>query len=115
MKKLAKMFIVTEKAQRPARMDGRCFYCLQPVGDTHLADCMLINKKVTVKLTIEYEVEVPAHWDKHNVEFHRNDSSWCANNLMGELEELSKKNGCLCWSGVKFTCLGNDSEPYLDE
>ena len=89
------MFIVTEKAQRPARMDGTCFYCLQKIGSEHLSDCVLIQKKAVVKMTVEYEIEVPNHWDGDRVEFHRNEGTWCGSNVLQELEKLEKEHGCL--------------------
>lgn len=108
-------FIVTEKAQRPADPNsGKCFYCRQPIGAPHKADCVLINKKVKVRMIVEYEVEVPADWDKQQIEFHRNDGSWCSDNALYELGKLSEQNGCLC-SVMEFECLNDQGEPYLDE
>ena len=50
---------VTAAAQRPARMDGTCFYCRQAIGEAHKPDCVLIVKKVRVRMTVEYDIEVP--------------------------------------------------------
>ena len=92
-----KQFIVTEKAQRPADMNGCCFYCQQPIGQPHKPDCVLISKTVKVRAIIEYKISVPSDWDEHAIEFHRNESSWCADNMIRELEELRKgEGGCLC-------------------
>lgn len=110
-------FIVTEKAQRPGGAgirDGMCFYCGRKIGVEHAPDCVLVKRKCKIRMTVEYEVEVPSSWDKDMVEFHRNDSSWCCNNMLRELDELSEKLGCLCWvtscEFVEFT-----SEPELSE
>lgn len=106
-------FIVTKKAQRPANMNGKCFYCHQPIGSYHKSDCVLIVKKVKVKLVINYEVTVPAHWDKSNVEFHRNLGTWCSSNLIEELKKIDKK-GCLC-PLAEFEYLEDTGKPMLKE
>lgn len=107
-------FIVTEKAQRPADVNGRCFYCNQPIGGFHNHDCVLIIKKVKVKAIIEYEIKVPAHWERDHIEFHRNEGSWCATNMIGELEKLDDESNCLC-SHVKFECMDDRGLSFLDE
>lgn len=107
-------FIVTEKAMRPASDKRQCFYCQQTIGEPHKADCVLITKRVKLRTVIEYEDEVPADWDREMIEFHRNDSSWCADNLLKKLENISEKNGCLC--PIQHTVyLGMTSEAFLDE
>lgn len=108
-------FIVTEKAKRPITKEQKCAYCEQPIGTEHKEECVLIQKKVKVRMTIEYEIEVPASWDKDQIEFHRNESAWCASNIIDELKALDNKDGrCLC--GItKFEYLSDTSEPYLSE
>lgn len=104
-------FIVTEKAMRPAGPERRCFYCKEPIGGKHGPTCVLVRKKVKIRATVEYEIEVPAHWDAEDIEFHRNDGSWCSSNMIGELEAL----GCLC-GAVHFEHLADcDAPPYLGE
>jgi hypothetical protein len=107
-------FIVTEKAQRPARMNGRCFYCCQPIGAEHKDDCVLISKKIKIQMTVEYEIKVPAEFNGNQIEFSRNEGTWCCDNAIQELENLSKENGCLC-NIMKFKYLGDESGPYLSE
>ena len=107
-------FIVTEKAMRPASSARRCFYCNQDIGQPHKEDCVMIAKKVKVRAIIEYEVEVPSTWEKENVEFQRNEGSWCASNMIGELEELDEEKGCLC-PDVEFEYLEDTSGPFLRE
>lgn len=109
-----RQFIVTDKARRPAIDRPVCFYCLRPVGSPHKGDCVLIKKKVLIRMTVEYEISVPASDYKGEIEFHRNESSWCADNAFDELEALRDKHGCLCHV-AKFTCLRDTGEPYLDE
>lgn len=70
------------------------------------------TKKVRVRLTVEYEVEVPADWDKEMVEFHRNESSWCANNLISELDEIfdhEDGSSCMCHA-AHFEYIGEVSQ-----
>lgn len=87
--------IVTPDCERPNRMDGTCFYCYEPIGGLHKDDCVCFTKKVKVRAIIEYEIEVPNFWGKGNIEFHRNEGSWCSSNIIEELEALDKKD-CLC-------------------
>lgn len=105
---------VTTNAMRPASTEKQCFYCRRPIGDEHGSDCVLVRRKVKVRMTTEYEIEVPAHWKKDNVEFHRNESSWCANNALDELKAISCKGGCLC-STIEYEYLEDASDPYLFE
>jgi len=106
---------VTPEAMRPASDELRCFYCHEAVGGMHKDDCVLIMKLVKVRLTLEYEVPFPAHWTAHDVEFQRNDGSWCAGNLVGELARLSADNeGCLC-NSAHYEYIGEASDPYLSE
>ena len=106
-------FIVTKKAQRPAKMDGRCFYCNELIGSNHKLDCVLVQKKVKIKMTVEYEVDVPSSWNKENIEFHRNEGTWCSNNAIDELETAFEKT-CMCGT-TKFKYIKDISEPYLSE
>jgi len=107
-------FIVTEKAQRPARMDGTCFYCSSKIGEAHKNDCILIQKTVKVRAVIDYEIQVPADWGKYQIEFHRNESSWCADNALEEMKAYGEAHGCLC-GHIKYECLSDDGEAFLSE
>ena len=39
------------------------------------------------------EEMVPSDWDEEMINFQRNESSWCANNL---IDELAKREPCIC-------------------
>jgi hypothetical protein len=106
------MFKVTEDAMRPATPARECFYCNQAIGAEHKADCVTINKRVKVRATIEYEIDVPASWDKEQVEFHRNEGSWCSDNMLADLECLMHDGGCLCGI-VEYEMLQDSSEYFL--
>ena len=75
---------------------------------------MNTRKKVLVKMTVTYPVEVPSHWDKQDVEFYRNEASWCARNALDELLEIYGEDGCMC-NDTHFECLGGYSKLFLDE
>lgn len=107
-------FLVTPDAMRPASNAQACFYCQQPVGGHHLTTCVLVVKRVKVRMIVEYEVEVPSTWDKYAVEFHRNEGSWCSSNILHELEELDSQKGCLC-RATTFEFLEDASGPFLHE
>ena len=108
-------FIVLESHLRPA-LAGKCFYCKSHVGAYHLDDCILIQKKVKVRCVIEYEISCPYSWSKHDIEFHRNEASWCSDNMISELENLSIVDGCLCYKAT-YEVIGSvdDKEPFIEE
>ena len=106
---------VTENAKRPASDEEACFYCRSPIGDYHKEDCVLVRKKVMIKMTVGYEVVVPACWTKEDVEYSRNDGTWCANNALYELKEMTEKNKtCMCHY-ANFEYIEDTCDPYLDE
>lgn len=76
---------------------------------------LLLLKKVKMRATIEYETEVPVHWDKERTEFHYNDGCWCADNIVGELKSyidyLNKNGSCLCFCNqCKIELIENEEE-----
>lgn len=109
-------FVVTEKAMRPASPERRCFYCHQAIGDFHKDGCVLISKWVTVKATITMDIEVPSWWDKHDVEFHRNEGTWCGSNMTGDIERYQdyKQKLCIC-DEVEYEYIKDNSERFLME
>ena len=106
--------VVTEAAMRPASSKPECFYCKVPLGGIHHNTCATIRKKVMVRMTVEYEVDVPAHWDSNMVNYHRNEGGWCGGNAIEELQDLAGESECLC-GFVKFDYLRDTSEPFLNE
>lgn len=107
-------FTVTEAAMRLVSPERRCFYCHQPIGSHHKQDCVLIRKKILVRMIVEYEVELPAYYGKEECEFQRNDGGWCADNAIDELQKITENGGCLC--GItRYEYIKDASEPYLGE
>lgn len=41
-------------------------------------------------------MSVPVGWNEDLVEFWLNESSWCADNIISELESQAARMGCLC-------------------
>ena len=108
------MHIVTREAMRPASPDVACFYCHVPVGGTHRDDCVLIQKKVVVRLTVEYETQVPANWSEEMIDFNFNESSWCMNNAIHELARRFDDAHCMC-GAAEIEYLRDASPPFLEE
>lgn len=92
MRRKAK-WIVTADSERPVRRDGTCFYCCQPLGSEHESNCVIRQRTCVVDFTIRMVTAEPEYWDKNNIEFHYNESSWCADNL---LDMIEKRGKCLC-------------------
>lgn len=90
----------------PEKRETHCFYCHQPVSQ-HSEDCVCITKTVVVEMKVRYMIEVPRHWDQGTIEFHRNESSSCANNDINLLAKYAD------WEGPCFC--GNAEVRYLRE
>jgi hypothetical protein len=78
---------VDDDGIRPAGQPDQCFYCRSRVGEPHGLQCVIVQKTVRVRYTFEIDVQVPHHWTKEQFEFHRNDSTWCADNGLDDLRE----------------------------
>lgn len=73
-----------------------CIYCHQAPGTEHAGDCVMRKRTVVVEARIKLVTRVPEVWSKGDIEFHFNDSSWCANNLICDFEMLKEYRPCLC-------------------
>lgn len=94
---------VKEEGIRPAGSDNNCFYCGEEKGNTHKPECVIRKRTIVMEMKVEIVMEVPEHWDEEMCNFHKNESSWCASNILDDLKKLDEK-GCLC--GItKFTYL----------
>jgi len=88
---------------RPAGEPDECFYCRGKVGQDHTKECVIPSKLVRLKVTAEIDVEVPWNWTAKEIDFHRNESSWCVDNILRDFEQhikLHEDHGCLCQNTV---------------
>ena len=81
---------------RPAGSPVHCFYCREPVGAEHKPECVMRTRTVVVRYSVEMVIRVPEDWDQGNIEFHRNEGSWCANNFIDEVSNLKDRVNCVC-------------------
>jgi len=97
---------------RPAGKPDQCFYCGRKVGESHKQDCVILKRAVKVRYTFEIEIDMPFAWDAGMIDFHRNDSSWCASNAVGDIEKFMERQEASCGS----TCICNNfKSEYLGE
>ena len=87
--------VTKDNGPRPAGKPGECFYCNQPLGSEHRKDCVSRRRTIVVRYSIEVTICVPEIWDEATINFHRNDSPWCADNVITELQR-SPENRRLC-------------------
>jgi hypothetical protein len=100
---------------RPAGPQDACLYCRRKVGQKHRFDCVVVTKKIEMRVTATLGGEIPDkdgnihhepvtvhtgtwalseayEWDAGSCEFHKNESSWCASNFLQERER-----GAVAW------------------
>lgn len=111
MKLKTRQVTADDEGIRPAGRPDACFYCGRKVGNYHAVECVILKRKCRVRLTVEYEVEVPQTWDATQVAFHRNGSSWCAGNAIEELQKLD--DGCLC-QHAEFEVYDEEAEGWVE-
>lgn len=91
-------WIVDDTAVRPASVHkDRCFYCGEMIGSEHRSDCVMRSRTVVVRMTVEYTIKVPETWNEDQIEFFRNEGSWCSSNALDELVDIQKHHHCLCY------------------
>lgn len=71
-------------------------------------------KTVRVRATIEYDLEVPENWTNKDIEFHRNDGTWCADSIVEELEEQAGTGGHYTEEGYRPCMCGLTNFEVLD-
>ena len=87
---------VGEHSIRPAGKPDECFYCHAKVGEQHKEDCVIRSRTVNVDFTIHVVMDVPEFWDEAQINYHYNDGSWCASNLLNRLAIREHSDRCLC-------------------
>ena len=88
----------------PAHVNGsfqsegtRCIWCKSILGEIHEPSCVVRQRSVIIKIEIVMERMVPESFSPGGIEFHMNDSSWCASNIIDELQAMFGTNErCLC-------------------
>lgn len=81
---------------------GECFYCHQKIGQPHRTECVCVYAMVRYKVWMNLDRRAdaddkgrlvgtftrndPYHWTAHDCEFHKNESSWCADNAVDYIE-----------------------------
>ncbi|MEX5630913.1 hypothetical protein, partial [Pseudomonas marginalis] len=78
-----------------AGLPDECSWCKQKIGEEHLFECVTQTHKVKVRYIFEIEIDMPVSFTKENIEYNRNDGTWCADNAIDELKKASENN-CLC-------------------
>src|SRR5690348_18450545 len=77
---------------RPGGGPDKCFYCHAKIGDLHDETCVVVESLVLYSVWANgkrvgtYKNYEPWHWDADRMEFMRNESSWCADNALQEIE-----------------------------
>lgn len=73
------------------RGPNRCFYCGATVGNEHMPECVCRQRTVMVRIEVEMPIEVAESWDAHSIEFYRNESSSCADNVINLMADALKR------------------------
>ena len=55
-----------------------------------------MRKDKIIRITIDLPMSFPEDWDNEMIEFHLNESSYCCDNIINELDKYSENNGCIC-------------------
>lgn len=91
---------------RPAGPQDRCLYCQASIGELHTEDCVTIDRKSTYAVLVgdvrvgTFVRDDPAGWSNEECERHKNESSWCLDNVEGagySGDPLPEVSGCLCY------------------
>jgi hypothetical protein len=94
------------------RSGRQCAYCNAVIGQPHGPECVIVTKRVRFLVRAEipngtgdrskllvfigsWLVYEPHFWDRQMSEFHKNDSTWCAD---GFLEDIAVQ-GRVKWDG----------------
>lgn len=89
-------WIVTQNSTRPNGEPDRCFYCGRMIGEEHKTDCVIRSKTVVVDFTFKTVLAVPEYWNEEQINYHYNDGTWCADNILYDLLERASDVDCSC-------------------
>lgn len=51
------------------------------------------TRTVRIRATVEYDLEVPEDWTDKDIEFHRNEGTYCSDRLVDELQSQAATEG----------------------
>jgi len=90
--------VVTAEDSRPAGNPDECFYCrpARKIGEDHQPDCVVPQRTWVVRYTIDIVRPAPRYWDAGSIEFHQNDGTWCATNLIDDIGDYFVDPHCAC-------------------
>lgn len=77
---------------RPAGPPDECFYCQKKVGSYHNRKCVTVKKRVRYNVLFKnvvvgtFDRDDPHFWTEYDCNFHKNESSWCADNALDEIQ-----------------------------
>lgn len=103
----------TDPGIRPAGGPEACFYCAARVGSIHGPECVTIVREVVYGVFCTttgnrlgtWRTTEPAHWSREDGQQHKNESSWCADNVRDEEYDGDPFPGPDCACGwVEFRC-----------
>lgn len=83
---------------RHAGRPDECLYCRSRIGQPHGAECVMVTKRIEMRVTATmptgetvvglWQLDEPFSWTRENSEFHKNESTWCANNMLDDLGDV---------------------------
>lgn len=88
--------VTLKNGPRLAGKPDECFFCLQKIGENHKENCVCYRKLVVIKVEFEYTYETYVNQTPEKLEFYLNEGTYCADNLLEDLQKVSNANGCIC-------------------
>lgn len=90
--------IVTERDVPPAnhpRNPTKCGWCKSVIEQEHEPHCVIRQRSVVARLTIEFVTTIPESWDVETLERVHNGNCFCASNYLDVLVE-NGRDFCVC-------------------
>ena len=82
------VWLVEGKDARPAGLPDECFYCKMKMGSEHKTGCVIRCRTVVIEARVRLVQSVPEDWSSDQIEFHLNESSWCASSVLNDIKKL---------------------------
>lgn len=74
----------------------KCFYCTAKVGKPHDENCIVPERPVKIRLTMDLIVPFPISWCEHAIDHMLHDDEFCMIDFMGDIERHLEAGLCLC-------------------